>query len=297
MEVIAMKLRCRIWGTNIYPAYVFEKIAKAFGKYGVIYGDGFIDLEKGVSEESISLIVEYLSTFKLNFDAGFREIIEEQDIKNARYVRLAINGTYDVDDDENGVPLNSYTALLCDKCLWHDDESLPNPYLVNAKYLRKRQNVYSGGCGIVVVTEKIKRVFEDYCIDEVSIGPAEPTGEGKAVPDKRLFWIKPKHAIYSNPDAILVSKCEQCGRPVEMRMDYKKGRKTMGYCSVVIEKNIYHIDSPEDYHIITETNWSGRRTKERPMGYIKRIYLSSDFYYTLEKLKANGIVEPDILLV
>lgn len=62
-------------------------------------------------------------------------------------------------------------------------------------------------------------------------------------------------------------------------------------------KNIYHIDSPENYHIIAETNWRGKRTKETPMKFGREIYISSDSYYTLKKIKANGIVEPDILLV
>ena len=208
------------------------------------------------------------------------------------YASLAVEGDY-LDEDPDGNPLNRFPVSLCPACNMPDENHLPEPFYVSAKQMLRRKqdgvpdemlaakrDIFHCMCGVLAVSERVKRILE--VLGQPFISARVAATQSQSLPFS-CWAIRPTRMWGHRAHLEIMKQCPLCRRPLkshaDMTNDFWRNR-------IILKKT----EMPDTDFVLDET-WFGDRTK-RSAGFIRDVFVSGKLYDVLLRAKIRGLLRP-----
>lgn len=277
----------------------FAEIQKKFGNEIAKIGDGWLELSITSIDYTQSL-EEISSKVGIRYECVLEEKFTKNELVSAKFIRLEIEGE-PIDIDSDGISLNSIKKTTCESCLMPNDTALPNPYYINTSdVINKEKNywgegpltpdrdVFSGGNGVIIVTTRLKDIFENILGDELLIVSAKPF-EDSEFRFKKLWAIRPKINWGIEKGRIEYGTCKSCGNAIEARFE-NSGDIPFSHSRILIIPTVF-----PNAEIVCAEGWYGDRIKQ-PFYLSRDLFVSGRLYELLLLLKIRGLCKPSKLV-
>jgi len=212
--------------------------------------------------------------------------------KSARFVRLGVEGE-PVDEDSDGVPLNTYPESVCPTCLMPNEHALPSPYHVSSRLLDSQEDywgegplaldreIYAGLCGVVIVNTRVNKILERVADRSCASVPVTCRGAVKS----ELRAVRPLVNWGVQSGRNVSRQCPMCDRPTKVRL-----RHDHDDCSAAAR---YSVESQEipDSEIVCAEGWFGDR-EALPYGFVRDVFISGRMYTLLMEMGVRGLCPP-----
>lgn len=244
-----------------------------------------------VTRQIVEKMDEFLSAMQVDYNVVIEEKCTDRDLSQAQYLELLAEGHADLDEDENGNPLNQYPPGPCQTCFLPRDDVVANPLLIRREGFRKTQDIHGVDNGVLIVSQRFMSAVAQRLADSIHIGNVvfdEPFPADRL--KDRYFWVRPKFTLGKEVHSHVLQVCETCGAPREVRKRETGDR--FRDAQIIVE---HFGDCQHD--LALSGNWYGERTRAKPMSLSRSIYISSEFYRFLKSYGLRGIVRPEHVIV
>src|SRR2546423_1278617 len=131
-----------------------EQLASAFADFfpGINQKNKFVEIQH-VTRAMVERIEQLLTSRAVRYDLVIEEKCTDAELADAKYVPLLIDGDF-IDADEDGNPLNTFTAVKCRTCLIPAEDSTPTPYTFLQEHIKRRQDAYLAHGGILLASKE-----------------------------------------------------------------------------------------------------------------------------------------------
>jgi hypothetical protein len=213
------------------------------------------------------------------------------EIVRARWLECRYSfGDY-VDENESGEPFNKFSRVLCRACGWYDESVVPTPYKVSSVALRRKEDVFAAGNGLLIVKSWVKDLLVDTARAQIEWGETALV-DAVGVPVKagergKVGWIRPKFHIGRNTAESRDSPCEKCGIPLGCGSVPNTDAKVFSH-RLIVE----HFGKKEP-NIASLGTWVGSRRNPEGWSPARTIVLSGGLWAYLYNCGVKGMVTPD----
>jgi len=240
----------------------------------------------GVDRRSVAQLNEFARTNGYAHDIVVEERPMDAELASAAYVPLLCLGEC-IDENRDGELLNSYQKIICRSCGMPDEDAIPSPYCVSVKLMnRRKQDIYYANNGIFIVSARLLRLLEKLT-PELQIGPILCDERGDC--SGSHYWVRPLRSLGSECRSSIISKCDACGNPIEVRTRESEDKFENARLAVT------HF-SEAHCAIALSGSWYGKRERGSVPSVHRSVFVSGELYMILARSKIKGLVRPSHVL-
>lgn len=211
-----------------------------------------------------------------------------EEIAAARYVPFLIEGE-ELDHDACGEPFNKYKIIHCGTCGRPDFKKVPHPYLIDTKYMKKRQKFHHVSGDLAIFSNEAFNKLKDDIGDWVDTGAVSVTEKGKVINETNFIWVRPKCKIGSFTNAIVKQKCKTCKHPIEIR-------EVRSEDSFEMNKHVVESFLDVTAPIVLAGNWYGEVTPGGHCQQFTYMFISGQLHEKIKKMKLKGFCEAKYII-
>lgn len=215
----------------------------------------------------------------------------QNDIKNARYVRLSSGASYnETDCDADGVPFNFYKENYCDMCGIGDLNKIQSPFRISKRIFEDNRDISTESNGVTIFSEWVFKAIQGEIEPWIVWGYVEIVDKGKNEDIKKKYiWIRPKVRVGFYVDSKILKKCDKCGRPTEIRQQRSKN---------IFEADKQTVDSFRGVvaPIVLAGNWFGDILRGGIGRLHHDVFVSGKLYEKIRKMKLKALYKANYVI-